>query len=100
MCPGYTQTDGRTDATKYIISLASRSIMKGLSHILKYFCGWMWHKGTTINELGVGPEDIKRINISKALLQEKIIFKRLSSRKNKLILDFSSAPQIINGRPL
>ncbi len=27
MCPGYTQTDGQTDATKCIISLASRSII-------------------------------------------------------------------------
>ncbi len=41
-----------------------------------------------------------RNKLQKAFPRKKIIFKRHSRGKNKFIFDFSSAPQIINGRPL
>ena len=54
----------------------------------------------TINDLGVGPEEIEREKNSEALLQGKN-FKRQSRGKNKFIFNFSTAPpQIINSRPL
>ena len=40
-------------------------------------------KGTTINDLGDGPEESEKKRISEALLQEKINLKRPSPGKNK-----------------
>ncbi len=52
----------------------------------------------TINDLGVGQEEIEKKK--RPFFWKKIIFKRHSGGKNKFISDFSSTPQIINGRPL
>ncbi len=80
----------------------------------------MWHKthhtvrlaprnskGTTINDLGVGPEEIEKkmfegARPGKNKFQKALNFKRHCRGKNKFIFDFSSAPppQIINGWPL
>ncbi len=40
-------------------------------------------KGTTINDLGGGPEEIEKKKILEALLQEKINLERPSPGKNK-----------------
>ena len=64
-------------------------------------CSLCVTKGTTINDLGVGPEEIEEKkfrgpssgkNKSQKAFQKKIILTRHSRGKNKSIFDFSSGP--------
>ncbi len=67
------------------------------SHFIRNFkC-----KGTTINDLGRGPEEIERKKISEVLLQGKKLYGRGSREKINSFRKFPPPPlQIINGRPL
>ena len=44
--------------------------------VVPYLTPERWAKGTTINNLGEGPEEIEKKEISEALLQEKKAFPR------------------------
>ncbi len=52
-------------------------------------------KGTTINDLGMGQEEIEKKNFKYPSGKNKF-----SKGKNKFIFDFFLCPQINNGRPL